>query len=147
MTFGQLAGLIAAIAFLILVVFACVVLNQLGKTMKETNHSITTLTRDMDSLSQEIEDVLANTNTLIKDINQKSEQLDPAVKAVADVSQSVIDINDHLHEVADKVSERREHSRLGLGIAKTAGKAAAVKMISKFQQHRADKKKGVSNNE
>lgn len=32
MTFGQLAGLIAAIAFLILVVFACVVLNQLTKT-------------------------------------------------------------------------------------------------------------------
>ena len=30
MTFGQLAGLIAAIAFLILVVFACVVLTQLS---------------------------------------------------------------------------------------------------------------------
>ena len=40
MTFGQLAGLIAAIAFLILVIFACILLNQLSKTMKETNKSI-----------------------------------------------------------------------------------------------------------
>ena len=86
MTFGQLAGLIAAIAFLILVIFACILLNQLSKTMKETNKSITTLTRDVHYLSQEMEDVLSNTNTLLDDINHKSEQLDPAVKAVADVS-------------------------------------------------------------
>ena len=57
--------------------------------MKETNKSIAaTLTRDVHYLSQEMEDVLSNTNTLLDDINHKSEQLDPAVKAVADVSQS-----------------------------------------------------------
>ena len=53
MTFGQLAGLIAAIAFLILVIFACILLNQLSKTMKETNKSITTLTRDVHYLSHD----------------------------------------------------------------------------------------------
>ena len=37
MTFGQLAGLIAAIAFLILVIFACILLNQLSKTNKNDN--------------------------------------------------------------------------------------------------------------
>ncbi len=37
--------------------------------MKETNKSITaTLTRDVHYLSQEMEDVLSNTNTLLDDI-------------------------------------------------------------------------------
>ena len=34
MTFGELAGLIAAIAFLILVVFLCILINHLSKTMQ-----------------------------------------------------------------------------------------------------------------
>ncbi len=146
MTFGQLAGLIAAIAFLILVVFACVVLNQLTKTMKETNTSITLLTRDMDNLSKEVEDVLGNTNSLLEDINKKSSQLDPAVKAVADVSQSVIDINDSLHEVTEKVNARREKTQLGMNLLKTAGKAAVMSGITRFRKRRADKK-GVETDE
>ena len=55
MTFGELAGLIAAIAFLILVVFLCVLISRLGKTMQETNRSISLLTHDMDNLSKEVE--------------------------------------------------------------------------------------------
>lgn len=70
--------------------------------MKETNKSITTLTRDVHYLSQEMEDVLSNTNTLLDDINHKSEQLDPAVKAVADVSQSVSEVNASLQEWSRK---------------------------------------------
>lgn len=146
MTFGQLAGLIAAIAFLILVVFACIVLNQLTKTMKEANNSLNTLTRDMDNLSKEVEDVLGNTNSLLSDINKKSTQLDPAVKAVADVSQSVVDINDKLHEMAQKASARREKSHLSMDLVKTAGKTVALSMVNRFKQRRAEKK-GAKNNE
>ena len=107
MTFGELAGLIAAIAFLILVVFLCILINHLSKTMQETNRSISLLTKDMDSLSKEVEEVLGNTNVLLEDINKKSSQLDPAVKAVADVSQSVVDPNGQLHERAEKVATQR----------------------------------------
>ncbi|MGM9908090.1 DUF948 domain-containing protein [Limosilactobacillus sp.] len=146
MTFGQLAGLIAAIAFLILVVFACVVLTQLTKTMRETNNSITLLTRDMDNLSKEVEDVLSNTNSLLEDINKKSSQLDPAVKAVADVSQSVIDINDSLHDMTEKVNARREKAQLGMSLLKTVGKTAVVNGITRFRKRRADKK-GVDTDE
>lgn len=145
-TFGQLAGLIAAIAFLILVVFACIVLNQLTKTVKEANSSLNTLTRDMDNLSKEVEDVLSNTNSLLDDINKKSTQLDPAVQAVADVSQSVIEINDSLHSMTKKVSERREKSQLGLSIFKTAGRAALLNMVAKIKQRHAAKK-GAQRNE
>lgn len=142
MTFGQLAGLIAAIAFLILVIFACILLNQLSKTMKETNKSITTLTRDVHYLSQEMEDVLSNTNTLLDDINHKSEQLEPAVKAVADVSQSVSDVNASLQEMAEKVRLHREKRQLDRGIFKLAGQTLVLGALNKLRSHRQHKKKG-----
>ncbi|WP_076461248.1 DUF948 domain-containing protein [Limosilactobacillus caccae] len=140
MTFGQLAGLIAAIAFLILVIFACILLNQLSKTMKETNKSISTLTRDVHYLSQEMEDVLSNTNTLLDDINHKSEQLDPAIKAVAEVSQSVSDVNDALRKITEKSHERREKMQLDRGIFKMAGKTVMMGAFNKFRQRRKQKK-------
>ncbi|WP_288636528.1 DUF948 domain-containing protein [uncultured Limosilactobacillus sp.] len=140
MTFGELAGLIAAIAFLILVVFLCILINHLSKTMQETNRSISLLTKDMDSLSKEVEEVLGNTNVLLEDISKKSSQLDPAVKAVADVSQSVVDINDQLHEMVEKVATQREKNRLGLGLAKTAGKTVVLSAFNRYRQHRKNKK-------
>ncbi|WP_242364026.1 DUF948 domain-containing protein [Limosilactobacillus antri] len=140
MTFGELAGLIAAIAFLILVVFLCILINHLSKTMRETNRSISLLTKDMDSLSKEVEEVLGNTNVLLEDINKKSNRLDPAVRAVADVSQSVVDINSQLHEMADKVASQREKNRFGFGLAKTAGKAVVLSAFNRYRQRRMNKK-------
>lgn len=140
MTFGELAGLIAAIAFLILVVFLCILVNQLSKTMKETNRSISLLTHDMDNLSKEVEEVLGNTNSLLADINKKSSKLDPAVEAVAAVSQSVVDINDHLHTMADKVNTEREKNKFGISLLKTAGKTALLGAFNKYRAHRANKK-------
>lgn len=140
MTFGELAGLIAAIAFLILVVFLCVLISRLGKTMQETNRSIFLLTHDMDNLSKEVEEVLGNTNSLLEDLNKKSYKLDPAVQAVADVSQSVIDINDQVHNMVDKVNTQREKNRFGLGLAKTAGKAAVLGAFNRYRERRAMKK-------
>lgn len=145
MTFGELAGLIAAIAFLILVIFLCILINRLSKTMQETNRSISLLTHDMDSLSKEVEEVLGNTNSLLEDINQKSSQLDPAVKAVAGVSQSVIDINEQVHGMVDKVNAQREKNRFGLSLAKTAGKTAVVGLFNKYRQRRASKKEAQEN--
>ena len=113
MTFGQLAGLIAAIAFLILVIFACILLNQLSKTMKETN---------------------------------KSEQLDPAVKAVADVSQSVSEVNASLQEMVEKARLHREKRQFDRSIFKFAGKTLVFDAFNKFRQHRKQKK-GMTNNE
>ena len=108
--------------------------------MRETNRSISLLTKDMDSLSKEVEEVLGNTNVLLEDINKKSNQLDPAVRAVADVSQSVVDINSQLHEMADKVASQREKNRFGFGLAKTAGKAVVLGAFNRYRQRRMNKK-------
>ena len=56
LTFGQLAGLIAALAFLVLVIYLCRVLARLTSTVSELTKSIKTLTEDADDISEKIED-------------------------------------------------------------------------------------------
>ena len=71
LTFGQLAGLIAALAFLVLVIFLCISLNKLAHTITEMNKSINTLTDDADGIAKEVEDLVNKTNTLMNDVNKK----------------------------------------------------------------------------
>lgn len=93
LTFGQLAGLIAAFAFLLLVVFICVSLSKLTQTINEMNKSIKMLTDDADGIAHEVEDLVQKTNTLMADINQKSAKIDPVFDAAADLAKSVSDLN------------------------------------------------------
>ncbi|MDO4903378.1 MAG: DUF948 domain-containing protein [Limosilactobacillus sp.] len=141
----RLAVLIAAIAFVILVAFLCVFLTHLSSAVKEAKQSVTTLTRDLDSLSKEVEDVLGNTNTLLEDVNDKATRLDPAVQAVADVSQSVIDINDHVHSIVDKVSAQKEKNGFAFNVAKRAGMAVLLSSLKKVRQRREGEKEDAEN--
>ncbi|KRM95591.1 methyl-accepting chemotaxis-like protein [Liquorilactobacillus aquaticus DSM 21051] len=93
LSLGQLAGLIAALAFLLLVVFMCVVLIKVAKTMGEVNQSVKTLRDDADAISKEVEAILAKSNVLLDDVNGKSKKIDPLFQTVADLSESVSDLN------------------------------------------------------
>ncbi|KRN28569.1 DUF948 domain-containing protein [Liquorilactobacillus mali] len=104
LTLGQLAGLIAAVAFLLLVVFLCIVLAKVGKIMNEVNESVKSMRTDINGLSREAESILAKSNTLLTDIEDKSKTIDPLFQAVADLSESVSDLNNASRGLATKVS-------------------------------------------
>ncbi|EJF01429.1 DUF948 domain-containing protein [Liquorilactobacillus mali] len=104
LTLGQLAGLIAAVAFLLLVVFLCIVLAKVGKIMNEVNESVKSMRTDINGLSREAEAILAKSNTLLTDIEDKSKTIDPLFQAVADLSESVSDLNNASRGLATKVS-------------------------------------------
>ncbi|AUJ30194.1 MAG: DUF948 domain-containing protein [Liquorilactobacillus hordei] len=104
LTLGQLAGLIAAVAFLLLVVFLCVVLAKVGKIMNEVNESVKSMRTDINGLSREAESILAKSNTLLTDVEGKSKTIDPLFQAVADLSESVSDLNNASRGLVTKVS-------------------------------------------
>lgn len=104
MTTGELAALIAAIAFLILVIWIGWFLTKTVKSLNHTVDQLSKLTEDADSISKELEDVLGNTNQLLEDVNGKAEKLDPAIQAVADVGQSVSDVNNASRQFVEKIS-------------------------------------------
>lgn len=140
MSIGELAGLIAAIAFVVLVIFACLSLSRLSNTLKETNKTITTLTDDVDRLSHQTSELLDQTSTLLDDINSKSREIDPAFQAVAKVGQSVSDVNDAVRKVVDKHEERKNKIPR---FVRTAAQTVALSSWRKYSQRRQMKKEGV----
>jgi len=121
LTFGQLAGLIAAGAFLILVIALCFVLRGLIKTLEETTKSISSVTEDVNAISKELEQLVNKTNTLMDDVNKKSEKLDPLFDTMAELSESVSDLNAASRNVAERVS----------GSAKAASQASMAFKIGR----------------
>ena len=128
---------IATIAFVILVIFACISLSRVSKVLKETNESVKVLSADVDSLSKETEKLLGNTNSLLEDLNKKSVELDPAVKAVADVGQSVSNVNEAVNNFVERHEERQSKFS---GFTKFATQAVAMNAWRKIRQHRQAKK-------
>lgn len=108
LTFGQLAGLIAALAFLVLVIFLCISLNKLAHTITEMNKSINTLTDDADGIAKEVEDLVNKTNTLMNDVNKKSEKIEPVFDAAVDLGKSVSELNTAGHDLAKNVKQSVE---------------------------------------
>ncbi len=125
-TYGELAGLIAAGAFLIFVLFLIPVLLKVAKTMKEVsgvvstaNSTIATVTDDVSALSEQVEGLLVKTNTLLNDVNGKVATIDPVFVAAADLGQSVSDVNNSTKNIVSRVSDLS-------GKTSKAGMAASI---------------------
>lgn len=107
MTLGQVAAMIAAIAFAVLVGFISMTLLKIGpiltdlkETVAKLNHTIQVVTMDVDHLSHEVEGLLNKTNTLVDDINRKLGKTDPLFDAIGDVGTSVSELNSSTKEMA-----------------------------------------------
>lgn len=104
MTGGQIAGLIAAIAFLLLVIFIGIFLLRLTQTFGEINKSVGVITSDVDVLSKQVEDIMGNANELLGDVNHKVATIDPVFQAAADLGESVSDLNMATRNLTDRVT-------------------------------------------
>lgn len=139
MSLGGIAAIIAALAFVVLVIFLVRVLSQVSKTVEkvettvtEANTTIDVLTKDVDLLMQQVEGLLVKGNHLLNDINGKVETIDPLFTAVADLSESVSALNTTSRNLAGKVGT------VGKGAAKAsvAGKVGATTMRF-FRDHKS----------
>lgn len=100
MTIGEIAGLIAALSFAVLVGFISINLSRLSKIMKDIsdtvqrlNSTIDIVTKDVDNLSIEVEGLLNKANTLVDDVNGKLSKTDPLFTAIGDLGVTVSDVN------------------------------------------------------
>lgn len=100
MTGGEIAAIIAAIAFAVLagaLVYVLVkvsnVVSELHTTVDEANKTITTLTKNADHLLIEVEGLLNKSNVTLDDVNGKIGMLDPVFQAVGDLGVTVQSLN------------------------------------------------------
>lgn len=129
MTVGQLAGLIAALALVVLVIFIAWFLVKVAGAIRDAITSVEQLTKDVDTLSGELNGILKNSNFLLEDINKKAVQVDPAVQAIADLGQSVSDVNQASRSLVENLASRREKRRNSF--MKSAAQAAAMGVVSR----------------
>lgn len=111
MSGAEIAGLIAAGAFVVLVIFLSIVLVRVNKVMKNVqktvdsvDQSVQSVTKDVNALSGEVEELLTKSNSLLADINQKVVTLDPVFKAMGEVGTSVSDLNQSSRQLANRIT-------------------------------------------
>lgn len=133
MSGGEIAALVAAGAFVVLVIFIVRLLLQVGKTVekaeitvKEINQTIQIVTRDVDILAREVEGLLVKSNELMGKVNEKVETIDPLFEAVADLSTSVSDLNASGRQMATRFT----------GMGKSVAQASIVGKVSQAAIHR-----------
>ena len=68
------------------------------------------LTSDVNVTLHQTNDLLAKVNVLTDDLNQKVATIDPIFTAVADLSESVSDLNDQARQLSVKVVSAGENS-------------------------------------
>lgn len=120
LTGGEIAGLIAAIAFAIVALVLCYVLfkaagviSNLNTTVEEVNSSLGTITKDADHLLIEVEGLLNKTNTTLDDVNGKLGLTNPLFKAVGDLGDSVTRLNDATVNMSQSLAGKAEKAEKG----------------------------------
>lgn len=122
MTGGEIAALIAAVAFAVFVLVVSFVLlkvaktvTELNTTIEEANKSLSTITKDADQLLVEVEGLLNKTNTTLDDVNGKLGMTDPLFQAVGDLGTSVSSLNDSTRNLTSHLtSASKKGAKIGL---------------------------------
>ncbi|WP_110927252.1 DUF948 domain-containing protein [Bacillus massiliglaciei] len=98
-----LSAAVAAIAFLILVIYLGKTLGSLQKTLDSVAHTLTGLESQMQGITVETAQLLHKTNALAEDLQNKSENLNTVVNAVKDVGTSIQGFNSSIQKVSNRV--------------------------------------------
>ena len=134
MGYGEIAALIAALAFAVLVVFIILalrkvtdILGEVEKVTQEANKSLAVITKDVDHLSIEVEGLLNKANTLVDDLNGKISKTDPLFTAIGDLGVTVSDVNQSTRNLAVSLKGGGKGAKSAAG-SSTVGKLGRTAM-------------------
>ncbi|HEL0027760.1 DUF948 domain-containing protein [Streptococcus equi] len=118
--------LIIALAFVALVIFLIMVLKKVSEAVDEAKKTITVLTSDVNVTLYQTNEILAKANVLVDDVNGKMTTIDPLFVAIADLSESVSDLNVQARHLGNRATNATSN-------AAKVGKVALVgKVASKL---------------
>lgn len=78
-TLGGIAGLIAALAFVVLVVFLARVLSNVNRTLGSVANTTENLERQLDGITMEVTALLHKTNRLVDNVEEKQNCSHPSL--------------------------------------------------------------------
>ncbi|WP_320165222.1 DUF948 domain-containing protein [uncultured Trichococcus sp.] len=147
MGYGEIAALIAALAFAVLVVFIILalrkvtdILGEVEKVTQEANKSLAVIIKDVDHLSIEVEGLLNKANTLVDDLNGKISKTDPLFTAIGDLGVTVSDVNQSTRNLAVSLKGGGKGAKSSSG-SSTVGKLGRTAMaIARQRQAKKETK-------
>ena len=132
----EVAYILVALALIVFLVYLIITVQKLGRVIDETEKTIKTLTSDVDVTLHHTNELLAKVNVLADDINVKVATIDPLFSAVADLSLSVSDLNDHARVLSKKASSA------GSKTLKTGASLSALRVASNFSKNKKENSYG-----
>lgn len=126
--------IIIALAFVALVVFLILVLKKVSETVDEAKKTISILTSDVNVTLYQTNEILAKANVLVEDFNGKVATIDPLFVAIADLSESVSDLNLQARHFGQKASSAT-HNVTKAGKVALVGKMASKVFGKKGEKH------------
>ncbi|RLU53194.1 DUF948 domain-containing protein [Streptococcus iniae] len=130
-----IALIIIALAFVALVIFLIIVLKKVSETIEETKKTIFLLTSDVNVSLYQTNEILAKANVLVEDVTGKVATIDPLFVAIADLSESVSDLNHQARNIGKKASGAS-------GAVTKVSKAALVGKVASKVFTKKEKKNG-----
>ena len=116
MTWSEVAWLVVAVAFAVLVAYLSYFFVHLTQTVKqvsqivqEAQKTLVVLRKDVDSLSVETQGLLNKSNQLMEDVNQKVAKIDPLFEAVGEVGESISGVNDTTRNFLSALTKKNEN--------------------------------------
>lgn len=119
---GNIALMIFAVAFAVLVIFLILVLHKVSKVVEEANRTVKLVSSDVDVLLHQADALMAKANTLLEDVNGKVATIDPLFTAVADLSESISAVNDSSRKLVARFTKTKRRGASAVVLAKNTKK-------------------------
>ena len=131
---AEIAFLIIAIALAAFLVALIPTLLRTRHVVKEVEETVAVLRTDINVTLHQTHEILAKAKVLVEDVNEKVQTIDPLFVAVAELSESVSDLNTEARYLGAKASAA------GASVGK-AGSAFAIGKVASKLFGKKDKKK------
>jgi len=129
-TLGGIAGLIAALAFVVLVFFLARVLSNLNRTLGSVANTTENLERQLDGITMEVTALLHKTNRLVDNVEEKTELLAPVAHALDELGTSLNEVTESVRTVSSSVHVAADENKEQIAQAVRWG-SVAVELFKK----------------
>ncbi|NBJ69041.1 MULTISPECIES: DUF948 domain-containing protein [Clostridia] len=102
---AYIAAAIAAVAFVVLVVYLVITLKAARQTLHNVAETLTSLEQQMQGVTSETTQLLAKTNKLADDMNQKSSKLNSLFNGFKGIGDTVTEFNQSLRDLTNSVAK------------------------------------------
>ncbi|WP_343063325.1 DUF948 domain-containing protein [Halobacillus locisalis] len=98
---------LAAIAFIILVVYLIMTLRKLMATLSETKETLSDARQSVNTITNEAEELMQEANDISVDVKGKMEAVDPLIESVHDVGDMLHDVTSSMKRTALQKENRK----------------------------------------